>query len=123
VREHAARAWCTWEDTHVSLMPGWTPDPRYEDPEFRMAFARMVTHFWSRNCFLVDGQIMAGMPGLSGIPAVLVHGRHDISSPLDTAWELHRSWPGSELVIVDDAGHGGGGFGDALSHALDRLHH
>jgi proline iminopeptidase len=62
------------------------------------------------------------MPRLAGIPAVLVHGRHDISSPLDTAWELHRSWADSELVIVDDAGHGGGGFADAFSRALDRLH-
>ncbi|HEY8589100.1 MAG TPA: alpha/beta fold hydrolase, partial [Naasia sp.] len=24
----AARAWCAWEDTHVSLAPGWRPDPR-----------------------------------------------------------------------------------------------
>lgn len=34
-REDAARRWCAWEDTHVSLRPGWTPDPRYEDPTFR----------------------------------------------------------------------------------------
>jgi hypothetical protein len=25
--------------------------------------------------------------------AVLVHGRRDISSPLDTAWRIHRAWP------------------------------
>ncbi|MCB0183585.1 MAG: alpha/beta fold hydrolase, partial [Caldilineaceae bacterium] len=40
IREQAARAWCQWEDTHVSLMPGWQPDARYDDPEFRMIFAR-----------------------------------------------------------------------------------
>jgi hypothetical protein len=39
VRERAARAWCTWEDTQVSLMPGWRPDPRYEDSGFRLVFA------------------------------------------------------------------------------------
>ena len=32
VREVAARAWCAGEDTHVSLMLGWTPNPRYADP-------------------------------------------------------------------------------------------
>ncbi len=32
VREHAAVRWCEWEDTHVSLTPGWTPDARYRDP-------------------------------------------------------------------------------------------
>jgi proline iminopeptidase len=45
VREAAAKAWCTWEDTHVSFMPGWTPNPCYEDPTFRMVFARLVTHY------------------------------------------------------------------------------
>jgi proline iminopeptidase len=121
VREEAARAWCAWEDTHVSLRPGWSPDPRYRDPGFRRVFATMVTHFWSHDCFLPDGQLLANMPTLAGIPAVLVHGRYDISSPLDTAWRIHRAWPGSELVIVDDAGHGGGSFLDILTAAITRL--
>lgn len=38
VRERAALEWCRWEDVHVSLMPGWQPNPRYEDPEFRLTF-------------------------------------------------------------------------------------
>jgi proline iminopeptidase len=119
LREAAARAWCAWEDTHVSLMPGWKPSPRYEDPAFRMVFARLVTHYWSHGCFLTDGQILAGMNHLAGIPAVLIHGRHDVSGPLGTAWALQRRWPGSRLVIVEDAGHGGGSFDDELSAALD----
>jgi proline iminopeptidase len=121
VREEAARAWCAWEDTHVSLRPGWSPDPRYEDAGFRRVFATMVTHFWSHECFLPDRQLFASMPTLAGIPAVLVHGRYDISSPLDTAWRIHRAWPGSELIIVDDAGHGGGSFVEILTAAITRL--
>ena len=38
---------------------------------------------------------------------MLIHGRHDLSCPLVTAWELARAWPGCELVIVEDAGHTG----------------
>jgi proline iminopeptidase len=121
VREQAALAWCAWEDTHVSLRPGWSPDPRYHDPGFRRVFATMVTHFWSHDCFLPDGQLFANMRTLAGIPAVLVHGRHDISSPLDSAWRIHCAWPGSELVIVDDAGHGGGSFLDILTAVITRL--
>lgn len=30
-------------------------------------------------------------------------------------------WPGSRLVVVDDAGHGGGSFRDELVAALDSL--
>jgi len=36
-----------------------------------------------------------------------VHGRLDVSSPVDSAWRLHQAWPDSELIIVDDEGHGG----------------
>ena len=49
---------------------------------------------------------------LAGIPAVLITGRLDISGPPDIAWELAQRWPGAELVIVDDAGHGVGSADD-----------
>lgn len=121
VHEQAAIEWCRWEDTHVSLMPGWEPDPRYEDAQFRLIFARLVTHYWSHACFLTDAEVMAGMPRLANIPAVLIHGRWDISGPLDIAWALHRAWPKSELQILDEAGHGGVGFPEAMTAALDQF--
>lgn len=119
VRDAAARAWCAWEDVHVSLAPDWSPMERFRDPTFRSIFARLVTHYWSNACFLVDGQIMAAMPRIADIPAVLIHGRYDVSGPLDTAWRLHRAWPASRLVVLDDAGHGGGSFGAEMVAALD----
>ncbi len=119
VNTAAAKAWCAWEDTHVSLMPGWTPSPRYADPAFQSVFARLVTHYWSHGCFLIDGQVAAGMPLLADIPAVLIHGRYDVSGPADVAWRLHRLWPGSRLELLDDAGHGGGSFAQRITAALD----
>ena len=121
VRERGAAGWCAWEDVHVSLAPGHRPDPRYRDPVLRLAFARLVTHYWANAAFPGDGELLAGMPRLAGVPGVLVHGRLDVSSPLDTAWDLHRAWPGSELVVVEDGGHGGTGFSGHLTAALDRL--
>jgi len=120
VRQEAAQAWCTWEDAHVSLAPGWKPDPRYDDPTFRLVFARLVTHYWSHACFLADRQLLAGMERLAAVPGVLIHGRYDISSPPDTAWRLHQAWPGSRLVLLD-ASHGGPGFAEAITEALDTL--
>lgn len=121
VREDAARRWCAWEDTHVSLMPGWRHQERYDDPRFRMVFAMLVTHYWSHGCFLSDEEIFSGIHRIAKIPAVLVHGRYDISGPLDTAWRLHQAWPASHLVVVDDAGHGGGSFGAELVSAIERF--
>ncbi len=119
VRERAARAWCTWEDTHVSLLPGFTPNPRYQDPDFRLLFARLVTHYWGHYCFLPDGDQLARMDAIADIPAVLIHGRYDVSGPLDTAWHLHQRWPASRLVVLEDAGHGGAGFPEAIVAATD----
>jgi proline iminopeptidase len=104
VRDRAAEAWCAWEDAVVSPGPDAPPNPRYADPRFRMAFARIVTHYFHHRAWLDDGTLLRDAHRLRGIPGVLIHGRLDISSPLATACELSRAWPGSELVVVD-AGH------------------
>lgn len=121
VHGRAAAAWCAWEDVHVSLTPGWAPSPRFADPTFQQVFARLVTHYWSNGCFLDDAPILGAMGRIAGIPGVLIHGRYDVSGPLDTAWDLHRAWPASRLVVVDDAGHGGPSMTEAVIDALDAL--
>ena len=119
VRARAAQAWCDWEDTHVSLAPGAEPRLSIADPAFQLAFARLVTHYWSHGCFLDHGQLLRDAGRLDGVPGVLVHGRYDVSSPLDSAWALHRAWPGSRLVVVGDAGHSGGGMTQAVVDSTD----
>lgn len=120
VQEMAAREWCRWEDTHVSLMPGFQPSPRYEDPEFRLRFARLVTHFWRNSAFLEEGQLIRNAHRLNGILGVLIHGRCDVSGPLDVAWDLHQRWTTSDLIVLDDAGHGNAdSFPTTITEALN----
>lgn len=120
VRSLAAREWCTWEDAHISLAPGATPSPRYEDPDFRLQFARLVTHYWQHDCFLEDGQLMRNASLLDGIPCVLIHGRFDVSSPLDIAWQLSERWNSARLHVIGDAGHGvNDTFRNAILEDLD----
>jgi proline iminopeptidase len=107
VRERAARDWCRWEDELLSNEPGWQPDPRYDDPAFRMAFARIVTHYFHHHAWLGDGQLLRDAGRLAGIPGVLVHGRFDLGGPADVAWLLARAWPDAELHLVQ-TGHAGG---------------
>ena len=121
VRERAAREWCAWEDTHVSLAPGYRPNPRYEDPEFRLRFSRLVTHYWRHAAFVDENQLLRDAPILDGIPGVLIHGRYDVSSPLETAWRLSERWNSSRLRVLDDAGHGGTGVAGAVIEALDQF--
>ncbi len=121
-RERAAQAWCAWEDVHVSLQPGFTPQARYNDPIFRYAFARLVTHFWRHAAWIEDGALLRDAPTLAGIPGVLIHGRLDISAPADIPWNITQRWPGSELILLEGAGHGGGsGMTEAILAATERL--
>ena len=53
-----------------------------------------------------DGVLLREARALRDIPGVLINGRFDFQSPIAYAWELARAWPGAELVIVDDSGHG-----------------
>ena len=108
VREAAAIAWCRWEDAHVATTPHAQPNPRFADEHFRLGFARQVTHCWRNNSWLADDEIVRNAARLAGIPGWLIHGRLDLSGPLDAAWRIHQAWSGSELIIVDEEGHGGG---------------
>lgn len=120
-RERAAQDWDAWESTHISLDPLWTPNRRHPDPLLRLTFATLVTHYWSRDGFLTGSDaIMEQMGRIATIPGVLVHGRRDISGPAATAWRLHQTWPASDLVIVDEEGHGGPVSFEHLTTALDR---
>ena len=74
---------------------------------FRLGFARQVTHCWRNDSWLAPDEIVRQAGRLTGIPGWLIHGRLDVSSPLDAPWRIHQAWPGSELVIVDGEGHGG----------------
>ena len=123
VRKAAALAWCQWE----SVTPNWPPvpglAPRFRDREFAMAFARIVTHYVRHNAWLGDGRILRDAARIADIRGVLVNGRFDLQAPIANAWALHRYWPRSELVIVNDAGHAADhpGIARELTRALARF--
>ena len=104
----AATDWATWEDAVVSLEPSGKPDI-YSDrpPAALLAFVRICAHYFSRGAWLEEGILLRDAGRLAGIPGVLIHGRLDLSCPVDTAWELARAWPGAELLIDDHSGHRG----------------
>jgi proline iminopeptidase len=107
VREKATWDWLTWEDAVVSLEesgPGTYSDRELGDA---LAFVRICAHYFSHDAWLEDGELIRNAGRLAGIPGVLLHGRHDLGSPVGTAWELAQAWPGSELVVVSDSGHTG----------------
>lgn len=121
VRERAARAWTDWETAIVPAPPRSVV--RYEDPVFRLGFARTVTHYWGNGHFLdEDGVVLRDAPLLKDIPGTLVQGSLDFGNLLGTVWRLHQVWPGSELVVIGDVGHNAGApdVAEALVAATDK---
>lgn len=108
VHAKAARDWCGWETAIESIQPGHPPNPRYESPEFRLGFARLVTHYWRNAAWLEEDILLREVGRLARIPGILIHGRLDLGTPLATPWHLSQRWPGSELVIVEEAAHDSG---------------
>jgi proline iminopeptidase len=123
IHMQAAREWCAWESALVSVDPEATPEPRRLQPVFQLAFARIVTHYFSHNAWLEEGMLLHNAHALAHIPGILVHGCLDLASPLVTAWELARAWPNSELVTVRGAGHAATdpGMREVLIAATDRF--
>jgi proline iminopeptidase len=71
----------------------------------RLALVRICARYFSRGLFLEDRVLIREAGRLAGIPGVMVHGRLDLSLPLEGAWELSRARPDAELLAADDAGH------------------
>lgn len=123
VRVNAARDWCAWEDAAIAHESQGTPG-QYSARVGReqLAFVRICTHYFAHHGWLDGDRLLRDAHRLAGIPAVLVHGRLDLSAPLLTAWELSHAWPGAELVVVEDSGHTGSpAMRNAVGTAISRF--
>jgi proline iminopeptidase len=117
VRKQATRAWSLWEGSLLKLIPEPPSQNSFAEEEFALAFAAIENHYFNHHFFLkTDNQILENISRVAQIPGIIVHGRYDVICPMESAWELHKAWPKSRLVIVPDAGHSAGD--SSLSRAL-----
>jgi len=116
-----ARLWAGWENALASAESRGMIDAPID---YARAFARLENHYFMNRCFFeADGQLMANMHRLAGIGAHIVQGQFDMICPPQTAWALHRAWPGSDFQMVPMAGHALSepGITGALVRVMDAL--
>jgi proline iminopeptidase len=102
----AARAWSMWEGSTSRLVPDPELIERTGQAGFAEAFARIECHYFiNRGFFDDDDQLLSSMDRIKEIPAVIVQGRYDIVCPAESAYQLHRAWPNSTLIIAERSGH------------------
>jgi proline iminopeptidase len=123
VREKAANDWAAWEDAVLSLEPNGKPNVFSDRPPLALlAMVRICAHYFAHGAWLEEGILLREAGRLAGIPGALVHGKLDLSGPLDTAWHLARAWPDATLTVVRDSGHTGSDTMRAkLRRALDEF--
>ncbi|MBO6768625.1 MAG: prolyl aminopeptidase [Erythrobacter sp.] len=119
----AAREWSLWEGHVATLLPNESLLESFGDPAKAVPFARICAKFFLEGFFLEENELLEKVGRLSGIPGIIVQGRHDICTPPSAAWALKKAWPEAELWMVDDAGHSASepGIVDGLVRATDRL--
>ncbi len=66
---------------------------------------KIFLHYESNNSFLSENQLLNNIEKIKHIPAIIVHGRYDLLCTLDQMWELSKSLPQSESVILPSSNH------------------
>lgn len=122
-RLRAAQAWCVWEGHAIGMMPSPHVVKQFSQDKLALSMARTECHYFINACFLDQNQILRDADRLSGIPAIIIHGRYDIVCPLENAVSLHARWPDAELHIIEGAGHAASepGIRDALLSATREM--
>lgn len=88
-----------------------------------LAMAKFFTNYALNKCFIAENQIMNDLHKISHLPAIIVHGRYDIVCKVKNAYKLHKNWDGSELFIIQDAGHASTepGIAKILVYATEKM--
>ena len=105
-RIEAAKAWSTWEARTSKLIQTKDSLHHFDDEKVAEAFARIECHYFiNEGFFKNDGWILENIYKIQHIPNVIIQGRYDVVCPMRSAWDLHKAWNNSNLVIIKDAGH------------------
>jgi proline iminopeptidase len=83
----------------------------------------MEAHYFQNDCFMRPNQLLSEAGKLEGIPGIIVQGRYDLLCPPATSHALGAVWPGSEIRLVEAAGHSlyNPGVRDAVMRAIADL--
>ncbi|KAB0330571.1 prolyl aminopeptidase [Janthinobacterium sp. PLB04] len=116
----AARAWSRFEGRRVYLMP--QPEDAPNDA-LDLGVGRLESHYMANLGFFEEDQLIRNIGRIAHLPAVIVQGRYDAICPPLSAYRLQQAWPGAQLEMIPDAGHGAleHGIASALVRATERF--
>ncbi len=106
IRINAAKAWSTWEARTSKLKQTKKSLHQFNNEKIAEAFARIECHYFiNKGFFPYDGWILDNIEPIKNLPNIIIQGRYDVVCPMRSAWDLHKKWKQSKLIIINDAGH------------------
>ncbi len=84
---------------------------------------KMELSYAIHDYFIAENQILQNCELLQSIPTIIIHGRNDLTCPLEAGWRLHQALPQASYVVLPNAGHIARGeeMIDALVAATDEM--
>jgi proline iminopeptidase len=104
-RMATAKNWSIWQARCRSFQLHNQMVEHFSDAHVALGLACIENHYLLQSCFLSDYSILEHMDIIKNIPGFIINGRYDMICPLQSAWELHKTWSASEIFIIRDAGH------------------
>ncbi len=104
IRQEFTRRWSNWA-TRIVTWNLLESKPDETDIDTLVNQVSIETHYAYHRYFISENQILNDIQKIPDVPVTVIHGRRDLTCTLEASWSLHKVLPGSELIIVPDAGH------------------
>ena len=124
LNKKAALAWIKWTDSIVT----WTlplsdqeiaksnqkeekkskdinSSDNIEKTDKLIRSVRLEVHYAINQYFLEENHLLNNMDKIQDLATIIVHGRRDVTCPVESSWRIHKALSGSELRILPNAGH------------------
>ncbi|WP_434680498.1 prolyl aminopeptidase [Pseudomonas sp. R1-18] len=102
----AARSWVRYTASCALLRhnPEGVEEQAADD-QVTIGMGRLDAWYFKNRLFLEEDQLIQNISAIQHLPCKIIQGGHDMIATPNSAFRLHKAWPGSVLVVVEDAGH------------------
>ena len=100
---NACKEWSLWEGRSSCLI--LSEDVINSFDKCSISLAKIESHYFINNCFIEENQIINNINRILDIPCTIVHGQYDVVCPIRQAYDLHKAYSKSKLIISSDSGH------------------
>jgi len=125
IQLQAARAWALWAGRVVTHSLDLKDEYALEedDNEKLINEVKVEMHYAKNRYFIEENQILGNISKIPDVPITIIHGRKDLTCLPESSWLVHQSLPGSNYLVVTNAGHLASepAMVDALITATDQM--